>query len=108
MKLMSERVLVVDDEIGMRTALEASLKRAGWQVECAAGTCEAIRKFEATRHGLVITDMRMPDGDGLEVIRRVRDLVPTTPVILLTAYGSIPEAVQAMKTGACDYLVKPV
>jgi DNA-binding NtrC family response regulator len=105
---MRERVLVVDDEIGMRAALEASLRRTDWQVESAAGVAEGLRKFESGRHSLVITDMRMPDGDGLEVMRRVRQLAPETAVILLTAYGSIPQAVEAMKAGACDYLIKPV
>jgi DNA-binding NtrC family response regulator len=108
MKGMRERVLVVDDEIGMRAALEATLRRTEWQVESAAGVADALRKFESGRHSLVITDMRMPDGDGLEVMRRVRQLAPATAVILLTAYGSIPQAVEAMKAGACDYLIKPV
>src|SRR5690242_8214450 len=105
---MPDRVLVVDDEIGMRAALDASLRRAGWTVETAAGMKEAVRKMEAVRPALVITDMRMPDGDGLEVMRAVRRMHAGTPVILLTAYGSIPEAVEAMRAGACDYLVKPV
>jgi DNA-binding NtrC family response regulator len=105
---MRNRVLVVDDEIGMRAALEASLRRGGWSVETADGVQDALRKFASGRHPLVITDMRMPDGDGLEVMRCTRQLEPTTAVILLTAYGNVPDAVQAMKAGACDYLTKPV
>lgn len=105
---MREQVLVVDDEIGMRSALDATLRRGGWQVETACGVEEALRKFETGRHSLIVTDMRMGDGDGLQVMQRVRQLQPATPVILLTAYGSIPEAVDAMKAGACDYLTKPV
>jgi DNA-binding NtrC family response regulator len=105
---MREQVLVVDDEIGMRSALDAALRRGGWQVETARGVEEALRKFETGRHSLIVTDMRMGDGDGLQVMQRVRQLQPSIPVILLTAHGSIPEAVDAMKAGACDYLLKPV
>lgn len=101
-------VLVVDDEPGMRFALGSGLQRDGWHVETAGGVAEAIQKFERTRFPLVITDVRMADGDGLHVMRRVRTTAPTTAVILLTAFGSIPEAVQAMQGGACDYLMKPI
>ena len=102
------QVLVVDDEVAMRTALQASFVRHGWSVDCACGLHDAIAKFRRGRQGLVVTDIRMPDGDGLAVMREVRALEPRTAVILLTAFGSIPDAVSAMKNGACDYLVKPV
>jgi DNA-binding NtrC family response regulator len=102
------RVLVVDDEPAMRTALEASFSHNGWKVETASGTHEALERFRSSPCPLVITDMRMPDGDGLKVMSGVRTLAPQTAVIFLTAYGSVPEAVKAMKGGACDYLVKPI
>lgn len=102
------QVLVVDDEVAMRTALQASFVHHGWSVDCACGLHDAIAKFRRGRPGLVVTDIRMPDGDGLAVMREVRALEPRTAVILLTAFGSIPDAVSAMKNGACDYLVKPV
>jgi DNA-binding NtrC family response regulator len=101
-------VLVVDDEIGMRLALQASFQRSGWQVETAGGAAEAIRKFERKAFPLVVTDVRMPDGDGFHVMRTVRQSAPGTAVIVLTAFGSVPDAVQAMRGGACDYLTKPV
>jgi DNA-binding NtrC family response regulator len=101
-------VLVVDDEPGMRAALGASFLRSGWRVDTAAGAKEAIDKFRCGAYPLVITDIRMPDGDGLQVMRAIRASAPRTAVILLTAFGNIPDAVQAMKDGACDYLVKPV
>lgn len=101
-------VLVVDDDAGMRTALEASFRCHGWQVETASGALDAVWKFRRRLHALVITDIRMPDGSGLEVMRQIRQLAPQTAVILLTAFGSIPDAVVAMRDGACDYLVKPV
>jgi len=103
-----KRVLVVDDDAGMRAGLEASFLRKQWKVITAAGAAEAIARFRASQPGLVVTDIRMPDGDGLLVMREVRAIAPQTPVILLTAYGSVPDAVGAIKDGACDYLIKPV
>jgi DNA-binding NtrC family response regulator len=101
-------VLVVDDEPAMRAALEANLLREGWKVVTAAGTTDAVEKFRRAPCPLVITDMRMPDGDGLRVMQGVREIAPDTAVVFLTAFGSIPEAVLTMKEGACDYLVKPI
>ena len=102
------QVLVVDDDAGMRTALEISFLRHGWRVETAGGATEAIAKFRRGQHPLIVTDIRMPDGDGFGVMREARALAPRTAVILLTAFGSVPDAVTAMRNGACDYLVKPV
>ena len=101
-------VLVVDDEASMRAALDANFRRSGWQVSTASGVAEALAKFRSAPCGLVVTDMRMEDGDGLSVMQGVRQIAPETAVILLTAYGSVPEAVLTMKEGACDYLMKPV
>src|SRR5208337_2698501 len=101
-------VLIVDDEAGMRVGLESSFLRRGWRVHTASGTTEALTKFRQARPALVVTDIRMIDGDGFAVLRQVRACDPQAAVILLTAYGSIPGAVEAMKDGACDYLVKPV
>jgi DNA-binding NtrC family response regulator len=103
-----QQVLLVDDDTGMRSALETSFLRHGWRVETAAGASEAISKFRSRQHPLVVTDIRMPDGDGFSVLRQVHAWHPHTAVILLTAFGSVPEAVAAMKDGACEYLVKPV
>src|SRR5271166_405636 len=102
------QVLVVDDDAGMRAALEISFLRHGWRVETAAGAAEAMAKFRRGQHPLIVTDIRMPDGDGFGVMREARALAPRTAVILLTAFGSVPDAVTAMRNGACDYLVKPV
>jgi len=103
-----KQVLVVDDDAGIRTALEVGFRRRGWQVETAAGIREALLKFQRRQHALVVTDIRMPDGDGFSVMRKVREIAPGSAVILLTAFASVPDAVAAMKNGACDYLVKPV
>jgi DNA-binding NtrC family response regulator len=101
-------VLVVDDEAPMRTALEAHFVRDGWDVITAYGARDALEKFRRAPCPLVITDMRMPDGDGLGVMRGMREVAPQVGIVFLTAYGSVPEAVLAMREGACDYLVKPV
>ena len=112
------RVLVVDDEAGMRTALEAHFLRREWRVDTAANAVEAMEKFRQGLHPLVVTDIRMPgprgiaaglpQDDGFSVMRQARILAPHTAVILLTAFANVPDAVAAMKGGACDYLVKPV
>ncbi len=102
------QVLVVDDEMAMRVALEANFRRQGWKVTTAGGTREALERFRLAPCPLVVTDMRMPDGDGLRVMRGVRALAPETAVIFLTAFANVPEAVNAMREGACDYLIKPI
>jgi DNA-binding NtrC family response regulator len=101
-------VMVVDDEPGIRTALKANFLRHAWQVETASGVREAMRKLEDRDFDLVVTDIRMPDGTGMEVMRAARKTSPATAVILLTAYGSVPDAVNAMRDGALDYLTKPI
>jgi DNA-binding NtrC family response regulator len=101
-------VLVVDDEPGIRTALRANFLRHGWKVETAGCVREAIRNVEDRSFELVVTDIRMPDGTGMEVMQAARRQSTATAVIILTAYGSVPEAVNAMRDGALDYLTKPI
>ena len=103
-----KRVLIVDDDAGMRAALETRFRRCGWSVDLALNVAEALGKFREGLHPLVITDVRMPGRDGFELLREIQTSSPRTAVILLTAYGCVPEAVEAMRNGACDYLVKPV
>jgi DNA-binding NtrC family response regulator len=104
----AKSVLIVDDEPGMRVALSTNFLRAGWIVDVASGGAEALRKLESRHFPLVVTDVRMPDGDGLQLMRSLRVSSPSTALIVLTAFGSVPEAVQAMRGGACDYLTKPI
>lgn len=103
-------VMVVDDEPGIRTALRANFLRHGWNVETASCVREARKQIESgdREFDLVITDVRMPDGTGIDVMQAVRATSPGTGVILLTAFGSVPEAVDAMRDGALDYLTKPI
>jgi DNA-binding NtrC family response regulator len=106
--MRDESVLIVDDEAGIRAALRVNFSRNGWKVETASGVREATQLLEKREFQLVVSDMRMPDGDGLEVIRTARRESPSTAVILLTAFGNVPDAVQAMRSGAFDYLTKPI
>jgi DNA-binding NtrC family response regulator len=103
-----KRLLIADDDAGMRAALEARFERRGWAVDVAVNGNDALSKFRETLHSLVITDVRMPGRDGFELMREVQTSSASTAVILLTAYGCVPDAVEAMRNGACDYLVKPV
>ena len=103
-----KRLLIADDDAGMRAALETRFRRRGWLVDVAVNGTEALQKFRAGLHSLVITDVRMPGRDGFELMREVQSSSARTAVILLTAYGCVPDAVEAMRNGACDYLVKPV
>ena len=103
-----KRLLIADDDAGMRAALEARFRRRGWLVDVALNGADALSKFRDRLHALVITDVRMPGRDGFELMREIQSSSPRTAVILLTAYGCVPDAVEAMRSGACDYLVKPV
>lgn len=107
-QLRRSSVLVVDDEPAMRTALQAHFVRHGWTVRTASGVQEAMRAVEQSAFELVITDVRMRDGNGLDLLGFLRQEAPATPVILLTAFGSVPEAVESMRVGAFDYLMKPL
>src|ERR1039457_3212352 len=104
----STSVMVVDDEPGIRTALRANFLRHGWRVETASCVREAVRNVEGRECDLCVTAMRMPDGTRMEVMRAARKASPETAVIVLTAYGSVPDAVAAMRDGALDYLTKPI
>ncbi len=103
-----KRLLIADDDAGMRAALEARFSRRGWLVEVASNGTEALEKFRSGLHSLLITDVRMPGRDGFQLLREVQSCASRTAVILLTAYACVPDAVDAMRNGACDYLVKPV
>ncbi len=104
----SRHVLVVDDEESQRTVLAGFLRKRGLQVSTAGSVDEAWRLVRTTVLDLVLSDLRMPDGTGLDLLDRARQLVPDLPVILMTAFGTVSTAVEAMKRGAADYLTKPV
>jgi DNA-binding NtrC family response regulator len=101
------RLLVVDDEEPQRMMLAKILGRAGFQVVTAADGTEALSSLKDAPFDLMLTDQRMPSMDGLELLERVRRTRPELPIILMTAYGTVSTAVEAMKRGASDYLTKP-
>ena len=103
-----ETILIVDDEAPQRKVLAGFLSKKGFQVEAAGNAAEGIAIFEKDRVDLVLTDYRMPGGTGLDVLLAVRRINPNVPLILITAYGSIDGAVEAMQDGAFDYITKPI
>jgi DNA-binding NtrC family response regulator len=103
-----EPLLLVEDKNELRAMLRKALERAGYVVDEAADGSAAIQKVRARRYLLVITDLKMPGASGLDVLRETKAADATIPVILLTAFGSVEEAVTAMKDGAYDFLQKPV
>jgi DNA-binding NtrC family response regulator len=103
-----EPLLLVEDKSELRAMMRKALERAGYAVDEAPDGAAAIQKVRARRYLLVITDLKMPGASGLDVLRETKQADAATPVLLLTAYGSVEEAVSAMKDGAFDFLQKPV
>ena len=102
----SKKILIVDDESEMRVALETTLKREKFQLTCAEDGKKALDVLEDEDFDLVLTDVRMPKLNGLELLRAVKEKSPKTQVVVMTAHGTIDNAVAAMKEGAFDYLIK--
>src|SRR6516162_989164 len=101
------RVLVIDDDASLRFTLEAVLSDAGLVVETSDGGTSGLAAFDARGADVVLTDLAMPDMDGMQVLERIRAIDPSVPVAMLTAHGSERVAVAAMKAGAFDYIPKP-
>ncbi len=101
-------ILIVDDEPNVRLMLRTALESSGYQVREAADGSGALGHLRASPCDLVLLDLRMPGMDGMETLRRLRDEGDCTPVVMLTAHGSIPDAVAAMRLGAIDFLSKPI
>ncbi len=100
-------VLIVDDEPSMRTALSETVRRMGYQVRGAIDGADAIEQVERVKPWLVVTDLKMPRINGLELVKALKQKAPNTFIILMTAYGTVETAVEAMKFGANDYILKP-
>jgi DNA-binding NtrC family response regulator len=105
---MMPDILLVEDKESLRRVLRLTLEQAGYSVTEAEDARAGAQEISRTPHRIVLTDLRMPHGSGLDVLRAARAADPDVPVIVMTAYGSIDEAVQAMKDGAHDFLQKPV
>ena len=105
---LNRPVLVVDDEADIRDLMEMTLMKMGLRVDTAEGVRAALNKLSSNKYSLVLTDMRMPDGSGLEVVQHINQQHLDVPVAVITAFGSADQAVQALKEGAFDYLQKPI
>ncbi len=102
------QVLIVDDEADIRELLEITLNRMGIETCTAENITKAQKQLRDHRFNLCLTDMRLPDGDGLQLLQEIQQTQPSLPVIVITAHGNTHTAVQAMKQGAFDFLSKPV
>lgn len=105
--MKKKNILIVDDDHSMRFALSESLASCGYETEAVENGCEALHVFKKKKFDLVLTDMRMPGMTGIDVLRGVKKLSPCIPVILVTAYGTVNTAVEAMKEGAAEFIMKP-
>ncbi|OSI09359.1 sigma-54-dependent transcriptional regulator [Neisseria zoodegmatis] len=105
---LQDPVLVVDDEADIRDLMEMTLMKMGLRVQTAVGVEDAKDKLDNEDYSLVLTDMRMPDGSGLEVVQYINELALDTPVAVITAFGNADQAVEALRAGAFDYLQKPI
>ena len=100
------RILIIDDEPTMADALKQHLVEEGYAVDTAAAGAEAIERFDQGGHHVAICDLQLPDMDGLDVMRHIKDANPLTEVIVLTGHGSVAKAVEATKAGAFDFVEK--
>jgi len=107
-KASGHTVLLIDDEHDILELLELALQKMGLEVDKAANVREALAALAARRYDLCLTDMRLPDGDGLQVVQHISQRNPEVPVAVITAHGNMENAVTALKAGAFDYLSKPV
>ena len=105
---MKAKVLVVDDEPDMLSTCRKFLEREGYEVAVAENGRDGVEKVGVFRPDLVITDLKMPGLDGMEVLRRTKEDHPDTMVMMFTGFGTIEDAVEAMKEGAFDFITKPV
>jgi len=106
--MAKERILVVDDDESLRRVLQVQLEQQGYAVTSAASAQQALSALQLRSYDLVVADLKMPGFSGIELLRQMRSQYPETIVIILTAFGTVETAVQAMKAGAYDYLTKPV
>jgi DNA-binding NtrC family response regulator len=101
------KILVVDDKKSMRNVLESAFLARGLEVDAATGGEEALSKLSSSGYDVVVTDLKMPRVDGMGVLKEAKRACPETEVIVITAYGTIESAVEAMRLGACDFVTKP-
>lgn len=102
-----EKILVIDDELFSRKYFQKILEKTNFSVKTASNGLEGLRLFQESSYDLVILDIRLPDADGMEILKQIKEINPLTQVVIITAYGTVENAVRAMKLGAFDFLMKP-
>ncbi len=107
-RVKGRRVLIVDDEADIRELLDMTLVRMGLDVDCAGSVAEAREMLGTQCYQLCLTDMRLPDGSGLNLVRHISETAISLPVAVITAHGNTENAVAALKAGAFDYIAKPI
>jgi len=105
--MASQRIMLIDNEVGLCRMMEAVLKDQGYQVKSFTRPVQAVAEFTAGDYDLIISDIKMPEMDGLEVLQHVRNRDPEVPVIMITAYATVEMSIQALRRGAYDMLTKP-
>jgi len=108
LNIAAQRVFFVDDDPAMRRVVERILRGVGIKVDCFDDPATCLAKLRSQRCDLLITDMKMPEMDGIELLEKVKRLTPWIPVLVMSAYGDIPTAVRAIKAGATDFIEKPL
>jgi DNA-binding NarL/FixJ family response regulator len=107
-KMTRSSILLIDDEKVLLEAVSDDLKESGYEVTTAVSGEEGLRSFKMLQHDLVIIDLKMESMDGLEVSRQIKQLNPETPIMILTGYGSMETAIEALRLDLDDYVVKPI
>ena len=105
--MTGQQILIVDDEARMLRVLELMLQKMGHDISCASNGMEALQSLQETAVDLVVSDLRMPGMDGIELLNQLRAQGNNVPFIIMTAHGTIQSAVESMKLGACDYILRP-
>lgn len=105
---LSGRILIIEDEASLRQTMTRIMRQAGCEVTAAGSGPEALQRLSASSYDLAYLDINLPEMNGLEVLREVHKLYPQMPVVLFTAYASLETAIEAMRLGATDYLLKPL
>jgi DNA-binding NtrC family response regulator len=108
MTKMPERILIVEDEDTLCESLQRVFRREGYEADIADSAETAFRLLENTTYDLILTDVILPGISGIELIARYKEQNPDQKVIIMTAYASLQTAVEALRVGACDFIVKPI
>ena len=108
MAIGKQHIFFVDDELAVCRSVSRTLERSGYKVSCFANAADCLKQLRMQSCDLLITDVRMPGMDGIELVRRAKRIVPWLPILVITGYGDIPMAVGAVKAGAMEFIEKPL